>query len=78
MVFIKAALKGILIGVANVIPRIRRHHDGVHGRLLHADRCVTGLFKQFGKSVKTLLPYVIGALIGIVALASLLTYLFEN
>ncbi len=79
MEFIKAAMKGIIIGVANVIPGVSGGtmmvSMGVYDTLIG---CVTGLFKQFGKSVKTLLPYVIGALIGIVALASLLTFLFDN
>ena len=79
MEFLKATLKGILIGVANIIPGVSGGtmmvSMGVYDTLIG---CVTGLFKQFGKSVKTLLPYVLGALIGIVALASLLTFLFEN
>ena len=79
MVFIKAALKGIIIGVANIIPGVSGGtmmvSMGVYDTLIG---CITGLFKHFGKSVKTLLPYVLGALIGIVALASVLTWLFEH
>ena len=79
MEFIKAAVKGIIIGIANVIPGVSGGtmmvSMGVYDTLLG---CITDLFKQFGKSVKTLLPYVLGALVGIVALASVLTFLFEN
>ncbi len=79
MDFFKAVVKGVIIGVANVIPGVSGGtmmvSMGVYDTLIG---CITGLFKQFWKSIKTLLPYVIGALIGIVALASVLTYLFEN
>ena len=40
--------------------------------------CITGLLKHFWSSLKTLLPYILGALVGIVALASVLTFLFDN
>jgi putative membrane protein len=79
MEFIKAAVKGVIIGIANVIPGVSGGtmmvSMGVYDTLLH---CITGIFKQFLKSVKTLLPYIIGAIVGIVALASVLTYLFEH
>jgi putative membrane protein len=79
MEFLRAAVKGIIIGIANVIPGVSGGtmmvSMGVYDTLLGS---VTDLFRHFGKSVKTLLPYVLGALIGIVALASVLTYLFEN
>lgn len=79
MEFLKAALKGIVIGVANVIPGVSGGtmmvSMGVYDTLLS---CITGLFKQFKKSILTLLPYVVGAAVGIVALASVLKYLFSN
>ena len=77
--FIKAAVKGVVIGVANIIPGVSGGtmmvSMGVYDTMIG---CITGLFKHFWKSVKTLLPYILGALVGIVALASVLTYLFEN
>jgi len=79
MEFLKAALKGIVIGVANVIPGVSGGtmmvSMGVYDTLLG---CITNLFGQFKKSILTLLPYIVGAAVGIVALASVLKYLFEN
>ncbi|HRX08871.1 MAG TPA: DUF368 domain-containing protein [Candidatus Limiplasma sp.] len=77
--FLKAAVRGVVIGVANVIPGVSGGtmmvSMGVYDTIIS---CITGLLKHFWKSVKTLLPYILGALIGIVALASVLTFLFEN
>lgn len=77
--FLKAAVKGVVIGIANIIPGVSGGtmmvSMGVYDTIIG---CITGLFRHFWKSVKTLLPYLLGALIGIVALASVLTYLFDN
>lgn len=77
--FIKAAVKGVVIGVANVIPGVSGGtmmvSMGVYDTIIG---CITGLLKHFWKSVRTLLPYILGALLGIVALASALTFLFDN
>ncbi len=77
--FLKAAVKGVVIGVANVIPGVSGGtmmvSMGVYDTIIAS---ITGLLKHFWKSVKTLLPYILGALVGIVALASVLTYLFDN
>ncbi|MBN1777307.1 MAG: DUF368 domain-containing protein [Clostridiales bacterium] len=77
--FIKATVKGVIIGIANVIPGVSGGtmmvSMGVYDTIIG---CITGLLKHFVKSLKTLLPYILGALIGIVALASVLTYLFDN
>jgi putative membrane protein len=77
--FIKATVKGVIIGIANVIPGVSGGtmmvSMGVYDTIIG---CITGLLKQFVKSLKTLLPYILGALIGIVALASVLTFLFDN
>ncbi|HPF88735.1 MAG TPA: DUF368 domain-containing protein [Candidatus Limiplasma sp.] len=79
MRFFEATVKGILIGIANIIPGVSGGtmmvSMGVYDTLIG---CITGLFQHFVKSIKTLLPYVLGALIGIVALASVLTFLFDN
>ena len=77
--FFKDALKGVVIGVANVIPGVSGGtmmvSMGVYDTIISS---ITGLLKHFWQSVKTLLPYILGALVGIVALASVLTYLFDN
>ena len=72
-------LRGVVIGVANIIPGVSGGtmmvSMGIYDTLIH---CITHLFSEFKKSIKTLLPYAIGMLVGIVALASLLTFLFDN
>ncbi|MFH1513165.1 MAG: DUF368 domain-containing protein, partial [Bacillota bacterium] len=79
MEFLKAVVKGIIIGIANVIPGVSGGtmmvSMGIFDTLVGS---ITGLLKHFGRSVKTLLPYAIGMLIGMMALASVLTLLFEN
>ena len=79
MEFIRALLKGVIIGIANVIPGVSGGtmmvSMGIYDTLIGS---ITGLFRHFGRSVKTLLPYALGMLFGIVALASVLTYLFSN
>jgi putative membrane protein len=77
--FLKATVRGIVIGIANVIPGVSGGtmmvSMGVYDTIIGS---ITGLLKHFWKSVKTLLPYLLGALIGIVALASVIVFLFDN
>ena len=72
-------LRGIVIGVANIIPGVSGGtmmvSMGIYDTLIHS---ITHLFKEFWKSVKALLPYAVGMLIGILALASLITWGLEN
>lgn len=79
MKLLNQILRGAVIGVANIIPGVSGGtmmvSMGIYDTLIH---CITHLFSDFKKSIKTLLPYAIGMLVGIVALASLLTFLFEN
>ena len=79
MKIIREILRGVVIGIANIIPGVSGGtmmvSMGIYDTLIH---CITHLFKEFKKSVKTLLPYAIGMLIGILALASLLSFLFEH
>lgn len=79
MKLLNQILRGIVIGVANIIPGVSGGtmmvSMGIYDTLIH---CITHLFSEFKKSIKTLLPYAIGMLVGIVALASLLTFLFDH
>lgn len=79
MKLINQILRGVVIGIANIIPGVSGGtmmvSMGIYDTLIH---CITHLFSEFKKSVKTLLPYAIGMLIGIMALASLLSFLFER
>ena len=76
---INQILRGIVIGVANIIPGVSGGtmmvSMGIYDTLIH---CITHLFKEFWKSIKTLLPYAIGMLIGILTLASVITWGLEN
>lgn len=68
-------LRGMVIGLANIIPGVSGGtmmvSMGIYDTIL---ACVNNLFKDFKKSVLTLLPYVIGMGVAIVALASLIKY----
>ncbi len=79
MELVKKILRGMLIGVANVIPGVSGGtmmvSMGIYDTII---LCITHLFSQFKKSVKTLLPYLLGMLLGIFALASLLGFLFDH
>ena len=79
MNIVNQILRGVVIGVANIIPGVSGGtmmvSMGIYDTLIY---CITHLFSEFWKSVKTLLPYAIGMVIGIFALASLLTYCFTN
>ena len=79
MKLLNQILRGVVIGVANIIPGVSGGtmmvSMGVYDTLIH---CITHLFSEFRQSVKTLLPYAVGMLIGIVALTSLLKFLFAN
>ena len=79
MKLLNQILRGVVIGVANIIPGVSGGtmmvSMGIYDTLIH---CITHLFSEFKRSVKTLLPYAVGMLLGIVALASLLKFLFAN
>lgn len=79
MDYLKEVCKGILIGVANIIPGVSGGtlavSMGIYDRIIHA---VTHIFKETKKSIMILLPYGIGAVLGIVGLSFLIEYLFEG
>jgi len=72
-------LKGVVIGIANVIPGVSGGtmmvSMGIYDRIISS---INSLFKSFKKSVKTLLPYLIGMAIGIVLLSFAIEFLFER
>ena len=76
---INQLLRGVVIGVANIIPGVSGGtmmvSMGIYDTLIH---CITHLFKEFKKSIKTLLPYAVGMLVGIVALASVINWGMEH
>lgn len=76
---IKNILKGIVIGLANIIPGVSGGtmavSMGIYDKMIH---CVTHLFKEFKKSVLFLLPIGIGAVIAVGGLTFIIPVLFEK
>lgn len=76
---IKSILKGMLIGIANIIPGVSGGtmmvSMGIYDKLIH---CITHLFSEFKESVKFLFPIAIGMGIAIIASAFGLEWLFER
>ncbi len=72
-------IKGALIGVANVIPGVSGGtlavSTGVYEKIINA---INNIRKDFKNSVKTLWPFLVGMVIGIVALAFVITFLLER
>ena len=76
---LKSVLKGIVIGIANIIPGVSGGtmmvSMGIYDRLIH---CITHLFSEFKKSLVFLFPIVIGMGIAIVGSSFGLEYLFKT
>ncbi len=76
---IKNILKGMVIGIANIIPGVSGGTMmvamGIYDKLIH---CITHLFSEFKKSVKFVLPIGIGMVLGIVLLSQLIGLMFEH
>lgn len=74
MNFILDIIRGAVIGIANIIPGVSGGTMmvtmGIYDKLIGS---ITGIVKNFKKSVKTLFPYLIGMAVGIGAFAFLLT-----
>lgn len=77
MEYIGELLKGVVIGIANILPGISGGMlaitMGVYDKIIHA---VNRLFKEPAESIKTLFPYGVGAVAGIVCLSLVFEYLF--
>lgn len=75
---IKNILKGAVIGIANIIPGVSGGTMavamGIYDTLIHS---LTHLFKEFKKSVMTLLPILFGAAVGIIGLSFLIEKMFN-
>lgn len=76
---IKLILKGVMMGVANIIPGVSGGtmavSMGIYDKIIHA---ATHIISEFKKSMKLLLPIILGMLIGIVVLARILEYMFAR
>lgn len=76
---IRMILKGVVMGVANIIPGVSGGtmavSMGIYDKMIHA---ATHLFSEFKKSMKVLIPLILGAAIGVVALARIIEFMFEK
>lgn len=76
MRIIQDILRGVVIGVANIIPGVSGGtmmvSMGVYDTIIG---CINTLFKDVKRCIRTLWPYVAGMALGIVGLAKLLTFL---
>lgn len=79
MSFIQEIIKGIFIGIANIIPGVSGGtmavSMGIYDKIIYS---VTHLFKEPKKSIQTLLPYAIGMAAGLIGLSFIIEFLFEN
>lgn len=76
---LKDVLKGMVIGIANIIPGVSGGtmmvSMGIYDKLIH---CITHLFKEFKKSVLFLLPIAIGMGIAIIGSSFGIEWLFTE
>lgn len=72
-------IKGVFIGIANIIPGVSGGtmavSMGIYDKIIYS---VTHLLKETKNSLKTLFPFIIGAGLGLVGLAFIIEYLFLN
>ena len=72
-------IKGIFVGIANVIPGVSGGtmavSFGIYDKILSS---ISNLFKDFKKSIITLLPIAIGMVVGIVGFTFIIGWLLEN
>lgn len=79
MDFIKDILRGVAIGIANIVPGVSGGammvSMGIYDEVI---RAVTGIFSHLKKSIRLLFPYALGMLAGIVGLSFVIGFLFEK
>ena len=76
---LKMILKGVVIGVANIIPGVSGGtmavSVGIYDKIIHA---ATHLLSEFKKSMKVLIPILIGAALGLVVVARVIQIMFDK
>lgn len=79
MNFIKDILRGIMIGIANIIPGVSGGtmmvSMGIYDKIIGA---INQIFRKLKESIKTLFPYLIGMIIGIVGLSFCIEFFFDK
>jgi len=77
--FLIAVLQGAVVGIANVIPGVSGGTlmvtMGIYDRFVGA---IGNITKEPKKSIKTLLPYLLGIVLGIVGLAFAIEFLYAH
>ena len=76
---IKNVLKGMVIGIANIIPGVSGGTMmvamGIYDKLIH---CITHLFSEFKKNVLFLAPIAVGMALAIVGSSFTIEKMFES
>lgn len=76
---IRMVLKGMVIGIANIIPGVSGGtmavSMGIYDKIIHA---ATHIVSEFKESMRVLVPILIGAAIGLVALARVIEIMFAK
>lgn len=76
---IKNLLKGMVIGIANIIPGVSGGtmavSMGIYDKLIH---CLTHLFSEFKENLKFVIPIGIGVVIALAGLPFVITPAFEH
>ncbi|MBE5944888.1 MAG: DUF368 domain-containing protein [Lachnospiraceae bacterium] len=79
MKFIVDIIKGIFVGIANVIPGVSGGtmavSFGIYDKILSS---VSNLFKDFKKSFRTLFPIAIGMIVGVIGFTFIIGWLLKN
>lgn len=79
MVSFSDLLKGVLVGTANILPGVSGSalavSMGIYGQIIHA---LTDFPRHPKKSLQTLLPYILGALCGVIGLSFTIEFLFTH
>lgn len=79
MKFINDLIKGVFIGIANIIPGVSGGtmavSMGIYDKLIYA---LTHLLSDLKKSIRILVPILLGAALGLVGLAFIIEYLFAH
>lgn len=77
--YFKEILKGAMMGIANIIPGVSGGTMalamGIYEKMIHA---INQIRKEFKQSVLTLLPYIIGIVLGIIGLSFVIEYSLEK
>lgn len=75
---VKLILRGVVIGIANIIPGVSGGTMavamGIYDKLIYA---LTHIFSEFKKSMKLILPILVGAAIALIGVARILGKMFE-